>query len=58
MSTNTKVNPAPKKKTLMISRLILALLAIAFVAYGIYSGQAKLVLNKAIRICLECVGIG
>jgi hypothetical protein len=58
MSTDTKVNPSPKKKGLFISRLILGLLAIGFVVYGIYSGQARLVLNKAIRICLECVGIG
>ncbi|MDO5016646.1 MAG: CD1871A family CXXC motif-containing protein [Eubacteriales bacterium] len=43
---------------LFISRLILGLLAVGFVVYGIYSGQAGLVLNKAIRICLECVGIG
>ena len=36
----------------------LAIAGAAFVAYGIASGQAAAVLNKAIRICMECIGIG
>ena len=30
----------------------------AFVLLGIFSGQAQAVLSKAIRVCLECIGIG
>lgn len=33
-------------------------LAIAMMVYGYESGEAKVVLEKAIRICLECIGIG
>ena len=36
----------------------LAIAGAAFLAYGIASGQAVAVLNKAIRICMECIGIG
>ncbi|MDE6350610.1 MAG: hypothetical protein K2K67_06385 [Treponemataceae bacterium] len=33
-------------------------LAAVFVWVGIQRGELRLVLNKAIRICLECVGLG
>lgn len=36
----------------------LAIAGAAFTAYGVFSGQAVAVLNKAIRICMECIGIG
>lgn len=37
---------------------LLFVLAAALIAVGIWQGQPALVLRKAIRICLECVGIG
>lgn len=37
--------------------LLLAVAAIMIVA-GIYEGQPESVLQKAIHICLECIGIG
>lgn len=37
---------------------LLFLLAAVLIAVGIWQGQPALVLRKAIRICLECVGIG
>ena len=44
-----------KRKYLTFS-LILA--GAVLIGVGIYFGQPGGVLNKAIRICLECVGIG
>ena len=44
-----------KNKVLLFGALALSLLLIAI---GLLDGQAELVLAKAIRICMECVGIG
>ncbi|MDY5729986.1 MAG: CD1871A family CXXC motif-containing protein [Eubacteriales bacterium] len=42
----------------MISTLLLGT-GIAFMLYGVLVRQENLiVLNKAIRICMECIGIG
>ena len=37
--------------------LVLALGA-AFVAIGVWRGEAAVVFQKAVRICMECIGIG
>ncbi|MEJ8786604.1 CD1871A family CXXC motif-containing protein [Peptoniphilus sp. HCN-40583] len=34
------------------------LVAVAMMAYGVNRGEMQVVLNKAIRICMECIGIG
>ncbi|MEQ2401530.1 MULTISPECIES: CD1871A family CXXC motif-containing protein [Peptoniphilus] len=34
------------------------ILSIAFIFWGAYRSEVDTVLSKAIRICLECVGIG
>ena len=36
----------------------LAVIGTGFLLYGVFSGQALAVLHKAIRVCLECIGIG
>ncbi|MFR6535662.1 MAG: CD1871A family CXXC motif-containing protein [Oscillibacter sp.] len=37
---------------------MLLLLSAAFLVYGASRGEAGVVLNKAVKLCLECVGIG
>lgn len=46
----------PRYKTAV--QLALLLIAIAMILLGIYLGEAGTVLSKAIRLCMECVGIG
>lgn len=38
--------------------LALALTGVAFLVVGILRGEAGEVLQKAIRVCLECIGVG
>ena len=44
------------KKAIAQSALLLA--AVLMVRLGIWRGEADTVLAKAIRLCMECVGIG
>lgn len=45
------------KKKKVISGITLAI-ACAFIWYGVARGEAVIVLNKAVNICLECIGLG
>jgi len=47
-----------KMKRLRAAGLILLLAGAALTAVGLVQGQYASVLAKAVRICLECVGIG
>ncbi len=38
--------------------LFFMILAVAFILTGVFMGQYRDVLNKAVRVCMECVGIG
>lgn len=38
--------------------LSLAALGLILMAFGIYRGEMSVVLEKAINICMECIGIG
>lgn len=39
-------------------KIFLLLLSVGMIVIGIYSGETQVVLQKAINICLECIGIG
>ncbi|MDU5217534.1 MAG: CD1871A family CXXC motif-containing protein [Atopobium sp.] len=43
---------------LRVLPILFLLLGCAFVVYGASRGEVSAVLGKAVRICLECVGIG
>ncbi len=45
-----------RKKALVQSFLLFA--GILMICFGIWRGEAEIVLSKAIRLCMECVGIG
>lgn len=38
--------------------LAVAACGLGMMAYGIFRGEMAVVLSKAIKICLECIGIG
>ena len=41
-----------------ISQIVLLVTGITMIGYGAVRGEAAVVLGKAIKLCLECVGIG
>jgi predicted butyrate kinase (DUF1464 family) len=47
-----------EKKHARLLRIAAAAVGAAFVAAGLWQGQYEAVLQKAVRICLECIGIG
>ena len=38
--------------------LLIIFISMAMIYYGHSNGETKVVLDKAIRICMECIGIG
>lgn len=44
-------------KTHIIS-VVMFLLSVTFIVIGLIEGQNESVLSKAVRICMECIGLG
>lgn len=51
------INQHPKQLKI-IAQAVLLIAAISFICFGAYRGEVESVFSKAIRLCLECVGIG
>ena len=47
-----------KKKIVLIARCVIPVIAIVFIILGINNGGMSDVLQKAVRICTECIGLG
>ncbi|MCX4269629.1 MAG: CD1871A family CXXC motif-containing protein [Lachnospiraceae bacterium] len=45
-------------RTKNFARIIVILLSVIFIYYGAARGEGKVVLDKAVNICLECIGLG
>lgn len=45
-------------RTKRFARAAIAAAACAFIVYGAARGEMEIVLNKAVNICLECIGLG
>ena len=46
-----------RAKNAIVQGLLIAA-GIAMVCFGVWRGEAETVLSRAIKLCLECVGIG
>ena len=54
----TKEPNSQNEKILLGARLTLAVIAVVFIVVGIFNGGMADVLQKAINICTECIGLG
>lgn len=50
------INMKGKKRT--VCSVLAVLMGAAMMLFGAYRGETDVVLLKAIKICLECIGIG
>ncbi len=61
-NVNNTDQPEEKKdrnsKVIWAIRIGVAVIALYFIIDGLTRGEAGIVLNKAVNICLECIGLG
>ena len=46
-----------EKKTVLITWALLAV-SIVLIVFGVLQGEPSAVLNKAVKVCMQCIGIG
>ncbi|MGI6315339.1 MAG: CD1871A family CXXC motif-containing protein [Christensenellales bacterium] len=56
MSNASLFHKSAKGRALITAAIIIA--AVGLIVFGVYSGEAKEVFQKAVNICLECIGVG
>ena len=56
--TNNRKEIFVKSKTKAVLQAVLLIAGVVMLIYGAYRGEAATILSKAIKLCLECVGIG
>jgi hypothetical protein len=39
-------------------RSLLLALAVGCILWGLWRGEARIILQKAVRVCMECIGLG
>lgn len=44
-------------KNKLLWQILIALAAAMFIVIGVTRGEVPLVFNKAVRVCLECIGL-
>ncbi|MCT4633014.1 MAG: CD1871A family CXXC motif-containing protein [Firmicutes bacterium] len=47
-----------KSKNLWQIRSVLFMVSLVMIGYGVFRNEVSAVLSKAIKICLECIGVG
>lgn len=57
-NTGQPVVQQQRPRRLNIARLAVLVLAVGFIALGVYRGEVMAVFRKAIVVCLECIGLG
>ena len=45
-------------KKLIAAKITLLVIGLALCIIGIYRGELTEIMNKAVMVCLECIGIG
>lgn len=45
-------------RRLNLIRAAVFAVALAFICIGLANGEAAVVMRKAVRVCLECIGVG
>lgn len=57
-NNNKRINKGIEEGTRRWIARVLLLAAVMMIVYGMYRGEVSIVLNKAINVCLECIGLG